>query len=96
MTPTRSDRYLAFVRKQTCVFCHAPEPQAHHHGRSGKGVGVKGCDLLTVPLCPRHHGEWHQHARIEPYDRNETQAYIWRGIAETMRRFILENAVDVL
>ena len=50
----RSDTYLAYIRTLGCIICDMPaEP---HHIDTG-GIGMKGSDYLTVPLCRRHHDE---------------------------------------
>ena len=54
--PTRSKKYLAFVRTLPCVVCGNPETQPHHvvgHGRSA--MGTKCSDYETFPLCANHH-----------------------------------------
>lgn len=53
----RKDRvYLRFIRRQGCLVCRR-YAQAHHV-HSG-GVGTKGNDYDTVPLCFKHHPELH-------------------------------------
>jgi hypothetical protein len=62
---------------------------AHHHGRTGGGMGIKGCDLHTIPLCHSHHREWHQRARVEPFTTEGTKTEMWRGIAATLRLYVI-------
>lgn len=101
-SPARSAAYLAFVRDQPCAVCSTPhEVQAHHHGRGTGGMGIKTCDLHTAPLCTVHHGEWHTQGKFKSHglDRAESQALLWRAIAETLRRAILAgqfSAVDTI
>mgnify|MGYP001593580151 CR=1 FL=1 len=54
MTP-RNDIYLDFVRGLPCSSCGAPEPSDPHHVEQG-GVGIKGSDFSTIPLCRACHG----------------------------------------
>jgi hypothetical protein len=92
VTPARSEAHLDFVRRQSCWFCSRTEEiQAHHHGRhaGGGGMGLKTDDYHTVPLCPAHHQEWHQRARIGAFTTPETQAEMWRGIASMLRSRLL-------
>ena len=60
----RDPKYLAYVRRQGCLCCKN-YAEAHHleHG----GVGTKGSDYVTAPLCWRHHRELHDigHAAFE-------------------------------
>ncbi len=87
-SPVRSGAHLTFVRQQPCWFCGTDQDvQAHHHGRrqGGGGTGLKGCDLLTVPLCPRHHQEWHQRASVGELSHTETEREMWKAIAVTLR-----------
>lgn len=83
MTPVRDARYLAFIRKQPCLFCQqAPAGHAHHEGKreAGGGTSLKGCDYHTVPLCGLHHTEYHQRARIGFWSVEETQRRFTRAI----------------
>ena len=87
-SPVRSPKYLSFVRRQRCWFCETDQNVvAHHHSRrsGGGGAGIKGCDLLTVPLCHQHHQEWHQRAQVGQLSKLETQVEMWKAIALTLR-----------
>lgn len=91
--PHRSARYLAFVRRQRCWFCQTDQDVvAHHHSRrqGGGGTGLKGCDLLTVPLCNQHHQEWHQRAQVGALSHLETQVEMWKAIALTLRAVAID------
>lgn len=93
ISPQRSRKHLSFVRTRTCAFCHHPAAEAHHHSRraGGGGVGLKGCDLLTVPLCHSHHRELHKRGEVQPYTRAETQEQLWKAIALCLRARLLEG-----
>jgi hypothetical protein len=67
---------------------------AHHHGRrqGGGGTGIKGCDLLTVPLCNAHHQEWHQRAQVGNLSHVETEREMWKAIAVTLRAWVTYKA----
>lgn len=93
-SPLRSDAYLAWIRKQPCAGCCATQDiHAHHHGRMAGGMGIKTCDLHTVPLCPRCHGEWHQRGRIRELSGMDTQLVLWKEIALLLRRAYLEGVL---
>lgn len=95
--PRRSKKHLAFVRGQRCAFCARPAAEAHHVGRlaGGGGVGIKGCDLLTAPLCREHHRAIHQHGTADagPFGLSpgETQAELWKSIALCLRERLLQE-----
>ncbi len=69
ISPPRSKKHLALVRGRSCAFCDKPAQEAHHAFRlaGGGGMGIKGCDLLTVPLCGPHHRELHKTGAVKPY-----------------------------
>jgi len=66
--PSRSARYLAFVRERSCCACAAPGPSDPHHwalkGSGNGGMGMKVDDLRTVPLCRRCHDYYHAHGHL--------------------------------
>jgi len=53
----RSLPYLAWIRRQGCLICGSAA-QAHHIETGG--VGTKGSDFRTTPLCHRCHRELHR------------------------------------
>lgn len=56
----RDEDYLKFIRSKRCVVCGSDSPVPHHEPIRGTGIGMKGSDLETVPLCNRCHQ--HRHA----------------------------------
>lgn len=54
----RDKKYLAWVKTLPCIECQAPGPSEPHHTETG-GTGIKGSDYSAVPLCNKHHQEWH-------------------------------------
>ena len=56
----RSDKYLAYIRTLPCTICRSRS--IAHHTQTG-GMGIKGSDYLTIPLCGDHHLEVHQWGR---------------------------------
>lgn len=59
--PARSTRYMKWVKTQNCAVCYAPSDDAHHviSVGLGGGMGTKVDDILTIPLCRKHHTELH-------------------------------------
>lgn len=56
----RDKKYLKRVASLPCCACQAiglsgrlPTVVAHH--KTGAGMGMKACDLDTMPLCEGHH-----------------------------------------
>jgi hypothetical protein len=93
VSPHRSQKHLAFVRAQACMFCQRPAEEAHHAFRraGGGGTGIKGCDLLAVPLCQSHHHELHATGTVRPYVASEVPVLLWRAAALTLRARLLEE-----
>ena len=93
ISPHRSRKHLSFVRGQRCAFCACPAAEAHHAFRraGGGGLGIKGCDLFTVPLCGKHHRELHKTGEVKPYTASETVSLLWESIARTLRARLLEG-----
>jgi hypothetical protein len=62
-TEQSNPAYLAWVRSRPCIVdfgygtCEG-RIHAHHAGRK-PGVGLKSNDDTAVPLCDKHHREWH-------------------------------------
>ncbi len=93
ISPHRSRKHLEFVRSRECTFCALPADEAHHHSRraGGGGVGLKGCDLLTVPLCQAHHRELHKTGMVYPYGQGLTREMLWKSVALCLRQRVLEG-----
>lgn len=53
------DEYLEYIRGMACLNCRAVEGVIPHHLDRG-GMGTKGPDYFTVPLCQGCHDELHQ------------------------------------
>lgn len=96
-SPLRSALYLKWVRSQPCCICGATQGiHAHHHGRKegGGGMGIKTCDLHTVPLCESCHRQWHQHGAIGQYSRDRTVAELWRTVAIQLRQCAIDGLLS--
>jgi len=53
--PTRSKKYMAWLKTQNCVQCGMPADDPHHIIDCGLGGGVKASDLHAIPMCRPHH-----------------------------------------
>ena len=65
--PKISDEYRAYIRNQPCLVCgcFAGSCDPHHlrinnHG----GVAMKPSDAFCIPLCHRHHQEYHRRGHL--------------------------------
>ncbi|MGR5890692.1 DUF968 domain-containing protein [Raoultella planticola] len=55
-----SPRFIGWVKTQPCMCCGQPADDAHHLiGWGQGGVGTKAHDILTIPLCRKHHRQLH-------------------------------------
>lgn len=59
----RNTKYMAYIRKHPCLICGGSPTHAHHEPLKGKGIGLKGPDNESLPLCHRCHMERHQKGR---------------------------------
>ena len=57
----RNPAYLKFIRSKPCINCGIGDTaQAHHESFKQSGMGTKGPDIWTLPLCAQCHGVRHQ------------------------------------
>lgn len=64
----RNPLYLDFIRSRPCSLCGFPVAEPHHvlkqlRGVSESGIGRKGSDYLSIPVCRRCHTEFHSGTR---------------------------------
>lgn len=59
--PLRDKEYLEYIRKQPCLWCGIANKSEAHHLRinNNSGVAIKPSDVYCVPLCRKHHIEYH-------------------------------------
>lgn len=53
----RSNTYLSYIRSRACCVCGEHPAEPHHIDRGG--VGTKGSDYHTIPVCRSCHDEIH-------------------------------------
>lgn len=90
MKPARDMPYMAAVRAMRCCvgrlepgFCSPGGVEAHHAGER-PGVGLKAPDNTCIPLCRRHHAEWHAASGyFRGWDRARRRIWADDRIAET-------------
>ncbi len=62
--PVRSKQYLQWVASLPCSICDNPQTVAHHLIGVGQGcMGGKSSDLMTMPLCVKHHQGLHHYGK---------------------------------
>lgn len=83
----RSPRYLAFVRDEECCICAAPPPSDPHH-IGPRGMGQKTDDTRAVPLCRRHHDEYHATGRILPRGPAGTREMFAEVMVRLLTRYV--------
>lgn len=57
--------YLAWIRTLRCSVCRILDRLHAHHLKGGRGerrggMGIRVHDKLTIPMCPRHHRQFHR------------------------------------
>lgn len=74
-TTPRDKRYLEWVKRQPCISCESSFFEVHPHHTTTGGMGIKGSDYETIPLCTFCHREWHDHkGKGGGWDRERLQA----------------------
>lgn len=86
MKNIRLPSYLKWIRTQPCLFkkCFSPTEPHHIRKHTDGGVALKPSDCFVVPLCRKHHREWHD--RHKP-----TAEYHLVKAAEYQIRYLLER-----
>lgn len=72
----KSKKHLVKIADIGCAICGKV---ADPHHLDSSGVGTKGSDWLTVPLCRVHHMEYHSIGRLEFEDKYSVN--LWRVCA---------------
>lgn len=85
--PPRDEAYKEWLRGCVCaVFdCTYSPSEPSHVGRTGKGMAQKGSDLEAVPMCFRHHAEYHR--RGQAWFAREYRVNYERLIAKYRARY---------
>jgi hypothetical protein len=63
--PVRSEAYRRAVASLPCVICGAIGHSQAAHANTGKGMGIKACDLTCFPACGARYGIPGCHAAID-------------------------------
>lgn len=63
--PVRSEAYRRAVASLPCVICGIYGFSQAAHANTGKGMGMKACDLTLFPACCARPGEEGCHVRLD-------------------------------
>lgn len=63
--PVRSERYRRLVASLPCAICGVPGYSQAAHANTGKGMGMKACDLTCFPACGPRPGIQGCHAALD-------------------------------
>lgn len=63
--PVRSEAYRRAVASLPCVICGTPGHSQAAHANTGKGMGLKACDLTCFPACGPRPGIQGCHAALD-------------------------------
>lgn len=88
-------RHRQEVAALPCVVCGRwPAGEAHHAGRR-PGIAMKASDHTTIPLCHRHHVEWHAAGGFcKGWDRARRRDWQDERIAETLHECSKEGLCE--
>jgi len=87
----KNNKYLEWVRQQSCCGCHHPGPNHAHHI---KGVGylsggsLKAPDWATMPLCVTCHTKMHR-----PDKYPEMYNMQWEWLARTLGKAVEQGVL---
>lgn len=63
--PVRSEAYRRAVASLPCAICNVPGHSQAAHANTGKGMGLKACDLTCFPACGPRPGIQGCHAALD-------------------------------
>lgn len=63
--PVRSEAYRRAVASLPCAICKVPGHSQAAHANTGKGMGLKACDLTLFPACCDRPGVQGCHAKLD-------------------------------
>ena len=65
VAPVRSEAYRRAVAALPCAICLTPGFSQAAHANTGKGMGMKACDLTLFPACADRPGWRGCHSRLD-------------------------------
>ncbi len=89
MKTPRDEDYLDYIRGLPCTVCKQPS-EPHHTG--GGGMGLKGADYRTIPLCgglQGHHRQCHDIGKKTFYVKHNID--VQEEIIRNLERYLVES-----
>ena len=83
--------YIKYIKSKPCTVCGDINVDAHHMDTIGMGGNRKlptNKDYSCVPLCRKHHQEWHQIGN-EKF-REKYREDLWKMVYWCMREWFCE------
>lgn len=87
----RDPAYMAWVRTCRCFVGIDCEGRIHaHHAGERPGMGMKAGDDTCIPLCSKHHAEWHgASGHFREMDKVDRRRWSDTAIQVTQARYVL-------
>lgn len=82
----RSKKYLKYIESLDCCVDHLCEGDVVAHHTECGGKALKGNDLLSIPLCHKHHDEHDRIGKVTFYEDNNIDK--WEIIARCLADYI--------
>src|SRR5690606_14200589 len=89
--PIRSEAYRRAVASLPCVICGTAGYSQAAHANTGKGAGIKACDMTCFPACADRPGVRGCHSRLDQgalYPKHVRQQLEPAWAADTQRRLL--------
>ncbi len=82
----KSDSYLRYVKSLPCVCCGQQADDPHHVIGHGQGkMGGKAHDLLTMPVCRKHHDQIHRNVEAWEREHGSQISHVLRTIDRALK-----------
>ena len=87
----RDKKFIWFVQGKPCCICMAPPPSEANHLDSS-GVGTKGSDLFTVPMCHSCHTLYHSLGTESFLAKEHVEPnWLWKVSARQLAEYFTEG-----
>ena len=85
--------YLDYIREKPCLVCGIAPCDAHHLEASGMGgANDDSKDYSCVPLCRKHHDEYHRNGLKEfEFIYKNIKLNLYKDAFNLIRRYFIER-----